>query len=148
LKGTWGVINDTIKPLRGGGTRGIEKLVDNIANKFNEHFSSIGGNISRSFAGDVNDHVEYMSGNFQNSFFFSPIGSSDVNNIIMSLKNKSCNVDCLPAIVLKTISNIISPVLASLVNRSLSTGVFPDLLKLARVIPIPKGGSKVDVNNY
>ena len=31
---------------------------------------------------------------------------------------------------------------------SLLTGVYPDLLKVVKVIPIHKGGSTQDVNNY
>ena len=31
---------------------------------------------------------------------------------------------------------------------SLLTGVYPDLLKIAKIIPIHKGGSTQDINNY
>ena len=38
--------------------------------------------------------------------------------------------------------------LAYIINRSFSTGVFPKLMKIVKVIPIHKGGSTQDVNNY
>ena len=38
--------------------------------------------------------------------------------------------------------------LAYIINRSFSTGVFPKLMKNVKVIPIHKGGSTQDVNNY
>ena len=38
--------------------------------------------------------------------------------------------------------------LAYIINMSLLTGEYPDLLKLVKVIPIHKGGSTQDVNNY
>ncbi|MEO2220738.1 MAG: reverse transcriptase family protein, partial [Nitrosopumilus sp.] len=38
--------------------------------------------------------------------------------------------------------------LAHIINMSFTTGKFPDLLKIVKVIPIHKGGSSQDVNNY
>ena len=35
-----------------------------------------------------------------------------------------------------------------MINASISSGIFPDKLKLANVIPIHKGGCKEDPNNY
>ena len=34
-----------------------------------------------------------------------------------------------------------------MINKSLTTGVFPDNLKKARVTPIPKEGDKCNLNN-
>ena len=36
----------------------------------------------------------------------------------------------------------------NVINRSLTTGVFPDSLKKARVTPIPKEGDKCNLSNY
>ena len=46
--------------------------------------------------------------------------------------------------------DVISPVLAKLINQSFEEGIFPSCLKTARVIliPIHKAGSKLKVNNY
>ena len=38
--------------------------------------------------------------------------------------------------------------LAYIINRSFSTGIFPNLMKIVKVIPIHKGGSTQEVNNY
>ena len=38
--------------------------------------------------------------------------------------------------------------LAYIINRSFSTGVFPKLMKIVKVIPMHKGGSTQVVNNY
>ena len=42
----------------------------------------------------------------------------------------------------------ISPLLATLINESFSTGVFPDKLKIAKVIALHKKGTTVDMSNY
>ena len=49
---------------------------------------------------------------------------------------------------LKSICEIISPCLTNIINRSLTTVVFPDSLKKARVSPIPKEGDKCNLSNY
>lgn len=54
----------------------------------------------------------------------------------------------IPTFIFKHIAHIISPVIATLINVSLSAGVFPDSLKVARVIPLSKGGDKTNMCNY
>jgi hypothetical protein len=50
--------------------------------------------------------------------------------------------------VLQSIMDPIAPHLASLFNRCVDAGVFPDLMKHSRVIPLFKSGSKSDPTNY
>ena len=64
------------------------------------------------------------------------------------MKDKPCHISAISNKILKNICNIIAPVLSKIINRSLSQGVFPDLLKKARVVPIFKAGDETDVNNY
>ena len=54
------------------------------------------------------------------------------------MKNKSADIDSFPAKVLKSVGDIVAPVLADIVNSSLVRGVFPDSEKIARVVPIFK----------
>ena len=65
----------------------------------------------------------------------------------MSLKNKR-DTRSFPAVVLKSLRFILAPILSYLINLSLSTGIFPNSLKLAKVVPIYKGGDKTNVANY
>ena len=46
------------------------------------------------------------------------------------------------------INKEISIPLSILINQSFSLGVFPDNLKVAKVIPVHKKGSKLDLTNY
>ena len=45
-------------------------------------------------------------------------------------------------------SSILIPILVSLINASFSLGIFPDDLKIAKVIPLFKKGDTLDINNY
>ena len=76
------------------------------------------------------------------------ISDDDVIKIIINMKNKPCNIDTYPAKVLKHTSYIISPIIANIINKSLRSGYFPNILKIARVIPLHKDKSRNDVNNY
>ena len=73
----------------------------------------------------------------------------DILSIINSLdSNKATGLDGISAKILKSAAHIVSPSLLEIINISLSSGQFPDPLKLAKVTPIYKGGSKDDPTNY
>lgn len=75
--------------------------------------------------------------------------SDEINRIISSLKNDvSAGVDDIKTLPLKHVSSIISPVLSHIINSMLLTGVFPDDLKVAKVIPVHKGGDSDNLQNY
>ena len=44
--------------------------------------------------------------------------------------------------------NIIDELLSKIFNKSISSGIFPDDLKTAKVSPIYKAEDRSDVNNY
>ena len=62
--------------------------------------------------------------------------------------NKSSGVQDLRASVLRDALQILSSQVCSLVNDSIQTKVFPQKLKEATVVPIPKTGNPKQVNNY
>ena len=70
----------------------------------------------------------------------------EIEKYISSLKNKATSDLAIQP--LKFVNSIISPVLCHLISASLLQGVFPSRLKVAKVIPLHKGGSRVDVGNY
>ena len=52
--------------------------------------------------------------------------------------NKANGYNCIPAFVLKATTRSISSPLAQLFYLSLSSGKFPEMLKIAIIVPIPK----------
>ena len=156
LKATWNLINDIIRPgfrerevdwrLTHGGS--VVTEYGAVARLFNDYFSSIGSQINCSVGNSVVDYRQYLKGNFINSFFFHPVSPDHIYRIISSLKNKSCDVNVIPTLIIKKLSVLLSPILSSLINRSLLSGQFPMIYKTARVVPIFKNGDSDNVNNF
>ena len=62
--------------------------------------------------------------------------------------SKSCGPYSVPATIFKIIRDYTSEPLAFLVNDSFASGNFPEKLKLARITPVFKKGSRFDIDNY
>ena len=79
----------------------------------------------------------------------SPTDKSEIENIISSLdSNKSVGPNSIPTKILKLLKNDISSQLSEIFYISFSPGVFPSILKTAKVIPVHKKDSKLDFSNY
>ena len=79
---------------------------------------------------------------------FTPVSSDVIEAYIKSLSSCKAITDYIPLRVFKAISPILLPSLTHIVNLSLSSGKVPDILKIANVTPIHKGGDPNDPDNY
>ena len=92
---------------------------------------------------------DYLNNRTAESFFLAPTTQDEIGDIITSLNsNKSIGPNSIPFKILKLLKNEISSALSDIYNISFSTGVFPSILKVAKVIPIHKKESKLDCCNY
>lgn len=82
-------------------------------------------------------------------FSFCNVGHIQIKNIISTMKDsRSTDSYGLSVRILKiNITTLISP-LTKLVNSCLTTGCFPNCLKISNVIPGHKMKQKNDINNY
>ena len=69
-------------------------------------------------------------------------------NVINSLNNSSPGWDGIPSRLAKRVLNSYIKPLTLLINKYFRDGIFPDELKLAKVIPIYKSGSTMELSNY
>ena len=84
-----------------------------------------------------------------NSLYLNPTTSNEIEEEINKLNSsKSTGPNSIPIKILKVLKEFISKPLETIFNCSLFTGVVPDQLKIASVIPIHKKGSQMIVNNY
>ena len=84
-----------------------------------------------------------------NTFELSPIYYSKVFKILSKLcKTKATGLDKTPARFLKECLDLITASLCSIFNRSITSGIFPEEWKCAKVTPLFKNGQRSDLNNY
>ena len=81
--------------------------------------------------------------------FLSPVDDQDIIRTVQNVKSKmstDCN-DLNMSMVKNTIAHIVKP-LKHICNASFNTGIFPNQMKIAKVIPIFKSGEKGMFTNY
>ena len=120
-----------------------------IANIFNNFFTSILAKTKESIKYSHKNFSNFLKNRSDDSFFLSPTDKYEIINIISSLDpNKSTGPNSIPTKILKLLKNDISAQLSDIFNVSFSTGVFPTILKIAKVVPIHKKQSKLAYSNY
>ena len=82
------------------------------------------------------------------SMFLEPATPHEVLAYICDLKNSNCGINSILVILLKFVKDIVCHPLCKLINVSFVTGVFPDCLKYASIVPIHKSGSTLVKDNY
>ena len=83
------------------------------------------------------------------SVFFNPTNELEIEKIIKKLPNKkSSGHDNIDNVLLKELSPGLLRVLTTVFNESLQEGTFPDIFKLAEVVPLHKGKTTTAIDNY
>jgi hypothetical protein len=121
---------------------------ENVAELFNSYFCKIAeellkknGNIMPNFE---NQYLKIKEST--KTMFLFPVTESEVEKVAKGLKNKlSAGIDEIPDYVVKQCIKLLKKPLANIYNASLESGIFPDQLKIAKVIPVYKKGDKKDV---
>ena len=120
-----------------------------IANEFNNFFSNIGPSTEESIPQNpIADPKRFLKDRVQPDFFLTFVSNEELLEIIQNLENKSTGPNSIPVRLLKLIPDLILLPLCKIINNSFSTGVFPNVLKISKVIPLHKEGPTDDVNNY
>ena len=88
---------------------------------------------------NVMPHTSYLNTPVHSTFKFKTINNATTLQYLSNLTNSySCGHDNINNTLLKSISNEISSCITLIINQSISTGCYPENLKLAKVIPIFK----------
>jgi hypothetical protein len=111
-----------------------------LANKFADYFvtkidnirSSIASQRSQPDQGHSAPEVQHVLTSY------TPVSDSDTLKLLNNMKPKSCSMDPIPTWLVKDCKQNLVPILTSIINISLSSGVFPSQLKQATITPILK----------
>ena len=159
-KKQWQIINGllnrkkkTAEHMRLKDTDGTILSTDKaVAERFNSYFSSIAANIKSQIGPrqtfDPGGFHEFLSSSCTNSLYLKPTEPAEIQNIIISLKNKATLDSKIEPLKIAGGCISFASALANIINNSFSEGIFPEALKMAKVTPVHKGGCKLDVANY
>ncbi len=129
-----------------------------IARNLNEYFASVPHDIIKDVPSverpraDAQEIIretspEIIPGNFD--LVNNPVDVCEMFKAVNELKPKtSTDLNGISMSFLKDILINIQVPLCYLINRSFATGTFPEQFKTAKIVPIFKGGDKINLDNY
>lgn len=152
----WKVINGAVKNVATDKTnsdmeiRG--KLITDkkiISNEFNNFFINLPKSLvtPQNMTNNINNTIRTPT--IDKSIQLEPVTISEVIDTINNLKNsKATGPDDFSIKIIKQCANELAKPLCHLVNECFNNGKFPNLLKISKIIPLPKKGDGNLLNNY
>ena len=117
-----------------------------IANAFNNYFTSIGPSLANKFQQN-NNYLKYLEDAPNCKLYFEPVEEHYIIKIIDKLKNKkSLGIDGISNSLIKLSKYVLVKPLAIMVNQMLNTGIFPSQLKIFKVIPLDNSSMYFKMN--
>ncbi len=145
----WKTLKDLLPNKKGNSTT-LPSTTEsdlNLADNFNKHFTNIG-----TCHIDLNNSSNAMCNNdihVNSKFTFTDITVDQVLDELNAISsNKASGLDNVCTKLIKYGSKAIAVILCKIFNMCLKQGCVPDELKVARVTPIYKSGSKDELTNY
>jgi len=158
IKNTWITIKDIINRNKNNQTTPVLFNINNcnitnkqeIANEFNKFFINIGPQLASQIPEIQNkSFTTYLNNPFNENLTFTPISADQIIKIITGLNNKTTSgFDRISTKLLKDIKIELSEPLKLIINQSLKAGIFPQKLKIAKVIPVYKREDERLLTNY
>jgi hypothetical protein len=119
----------------------ITSVQSKTAGVFNDYFVSSYDSNNNSNDSDIDDFVAECcdySHSFE-SLFLEPVHPPEINKLLRTFPaNRAPGYDNVNSELLKSVINELAPILSHIFNLSFTSGVFPDDLKKAVVVPLKK----------
>lgn len=120
---------------------------DRIANEFNSYFANIGSELAKKIPNCENPVTQTNA--TPNCFYLTPITENELIKQIKSLKNEvKSGGDGITSEIIKNNHQFLLKPLTHIINLIFCSGVFPDALKNAIIVPVFKQGNKKLTTNY
>ena len=129
----------------------LEYDAKKIANKFGEYFASVGKSYSDKVANPVHDWKYYCDKIERNTrtLYMKPCTEFELQKLIRNLPSKtSSGHDNISNVLLKSIGDYLVTPLTRIFNDSIQLGIFPEIMKLADIVPLYKSKEKYLETNY
>jgi hypothetical protein len=126
-----------------------EKVLLEVADDFNQYFSTVGQNLASRIAPGgslVVDDQNYIT---DSVFQLTRVTEVDILRHINSLRGGSApGCDGIPTSLVKENSELFVEPIMHIVNLSIVSGVFPSIFKIAKVYPLYKSSDATNKTNY
>ena len=119
-----------------------------IATIFNDFFCSIGAVYDSEIPSSDLDPCQFINVTHPSYFFLEPASPLEGEYHIKSLTNSKQDIDTISVLTLKENSEILSHILADIINICFQTGIFPKSLKIGIVLPLFKKDDPEIMSNY
>ena len=156
MKEMWKELHNLLNTKKKNKGNSITKLIMNnqeiikdkdIANALNEHFTKIGKTLADKVRPEKNNSFRnYLTDPISESLFLRPTNNYEVLKEINQLKNEATTN--IRVSLLRHVKQEIVSGLVIIFDKSFEKGRFPELLKIAKVIPIFKSEERTDPSNY
>ena len=154
----WKTLNPIINPRKTTTRTVINKLMytgkritnkQEISDTMNTHFCDIGIRLQSELPDYGNRFLEYLPPRSSDSFYLAPTCKEDVLCEIKKMKPmKAPGHDSIGTKITHLCPDIFAETLSKIFNNAILQGVYPDAMKIAKVIALFKGGIKSNPNNY
>ena len=119
-----------------------------VAEMFNEYFCSIATNLDENLSENNLSPYTYVRNNNNTSIFLSPVTREECSEIICHLKRTKQDINHIPVNLFISMHYHFIDVICKIINLGFSKGQFPNVLKIATVVPIFKKGDRTNTANY
>ena len=157
IKKTWSIMKEAIGKMKQVNNNLPRRLIINnkeiyakktIAESFNNYFINVGPNLASKIPPCTEQFDSYLKPN-NHVLEESVLSDKEFKTAFFSLKtNKSAGNDEISYNVVKHVFQYICEPLKHIFQISLTKGIVPNKLKIARVTPVFKAGEVTDVSNY
>lgn len=156
-KNIWKTINQTMNATNGKNENKIENIIlenetltspSRIVNSFNEYFTNVSKSITRNISQAAKTKV-YEEITADKSALLTKCKMDELETVVKSLKNTpSTGEDGISSRDIKEVFPIIKNILLHLINDCFKKGYYPDCLKISKILPLYKKGSRKFLSNY
>ena len=154
VKKTWNCINELLGRKGKNSISLMDENGENISNAdlpnyVNRYFMNSVSQLTSVFNNITVDRPFFGTLKYiNNSCYLFPTNFDEVHNFLKKLPNKGLSLLEIKPMLLNKIYLYIIPVIVYIFNLSVACGVYPDGLKVGRVVPVFKSGNSNDIKNY
>ena len=125
------------------------KDAQEMANGFNSYFTNIAQSLAEKISDPPLPYSSYLQAPLQNSMVLLSVSPEEIMDISRNIRlTHSKGIDDIDPCIASPNLHLVAKPLAEIINCSFTTGIVPQAIKIAKVVPILKKGEKDNVTNY